>query len=66
VQGANEELYSQQRLMVDLRNLIDKSAAPLFDELLEAIRAFSVSHEFEDDVCLVGMEFTGKSPQKKS
>jgi sigma-B regulation protein RsbU (phosphoserine phosphatase) len=66
VQGTNEELYSQQRLMVDVRNLIDKPAAPLFDELLEAIRAFSVSHEFEDDVCLVGMEFTGKSPQKKS
>ena len=30
------------------------------DELLEAIRAFSVDHEFEDDVCLVGMEFAGK------
>ena len=66
VQGTNEELYSQQRLMVDVRNLITKPAAPLFDELLEAIRAFSVSHEFEDDVCLVGMEFTGKLPQKKS
>jgi sigma-B regulation protein RsbU (phosphoserine phosphatase) len=66
VQGANEELYSQQRLMVDVRNLIHKPAAPLFDELLEAIRAFSVSHEFEDDVCLVGIEFAGKPERKKS
>jgi serine phosphatase RsbU (regulator of sigma subunit) len=32
----------------------------MFDELLEAIRAFSVDHEFDDDVCLVGMEFAGK------
>jgi serine phosphatase RsbU (regulator of sigma subunit) len=38
----------------------------LFDELLAAIRAFSVSHEFDDDVCLVGMEFTGKLSLKKS
>ena len=38
----------------------------MFDELLEAIRAFSVDHKFEDDVCLVGMEFAGKPPQTKS
>jgi hypothetical protein len=38
----------------------------LFDELPEAIRTFSADHEFDDDVCLVGMEFTGKPPQKKS
>ena len=36
----------------------------LFDELLEAIRAFSLSHEFDDDVCIVGMEFAGKPPVK--
>jgi PAS domain S-box-containing protein len=66
VQGANEELYTQQRMMLDLQNLIAKPAAQLFDELLETIRAFSTDHEFEDDVCLVGMEFAGQSPQKKS
>jgi sigma-B regulation protein RsbU (phosphoserine phosphatase) len=60
VQGLNEELYSQERLMLDVQNLLQKPAAQMFDELLEAIRAFSVNHEFEDDVCLVGMEFTGK------
>jgi sigma-B regulation protein RsbU (phosphoserine phosphatase) len=66
VQGLNEELYSQERLMLDAQNLLPKPAAQMFDELLEAIRVFSVDHEFEDDVCLVGMEFTGKPPQKKS
>jgi sigma-B regulation protein RsbU (phosphoserine phosphatase) len=66
VQGVNEELYSQQRLMLDVQNLLARPAAQLFDELLETIRAFSVDHEFEDDVCLVGMEFTGWLAQKKS
>ena len=56
VQGLNEELYSQERLMMDVKGLISKPLGALFDELLEAIRAFSVSHEFEDDVCIVGME----------
>ncbi len=60
VQGPNEELYSQERMMMDVQNLLAKSNRELFDELLEAIRAFSVSHEFDDDVCIVGMEFAGK------
>jgi sigma-B regulation protein RsbU (phosphoserine phosphatase) len=66
VQGFHEELYSQQRMMLDLQNLMQKPADQLFDELLETIRAFSVDHEFEDDVCLVGLEFSGKPGQKKS
>ena len=66
VQGPNEELYSQERLMLDVKSRAQKPVAPLFDELLESIRAFSIDHEFEDDVCLVGMEFAGKPAQKKS
>jgi sigma-B regulation protein RsbU (phosphoserine phosphatase) len=60
VQGPNEELYSQERLIMNVQDRLQKPAAPLFDELLEAIRNFSVDHEFGDDVCLVGMEYTGK------
>ncbi|HEY3763228.1 MAG TPA: SpoIIE family protein phosphatase [Verrucomicrobiae bacterium] len=56
VQGANEEIYSQQRLMVDIKDLIEKPTNELFDKLLDAVRNFSINHEFEDDVCLVGME----------
>lgn len=63
VQGADEELYSQQRLMVDVKRLVSKPAGQLFDELLEIVKNFSVSHEFEDDVCLVGMDFV-KRPAK--
>ncbi len=60
VQGLNEELYSQERMMLEVRNLLSKSNAEMFDKLIEAIREFAVSHEFEDDVCLVGMEFAHK------
>jgi sigma-B regulation protein RsbU (phosphoserine phosphatase) len=62
VQNLNEELYSQERLMLDVTILLQKPPAQMFDELLAAIRAFSVNHEFEDDVCLVGMEFAGQPP----
>jgi len=64
VQGLNEELYSQQRLILDVGNLIEKPADQIFDEVLQAISAFSVAHEFDDDVCLLGMEFSGKPEQK--
>lgn len=66
VQGSNEELYSQERLMIDAGNRLQNPVGQLFDELLEAVRTFSISHEFEDDVCLVGMEFTPPPALKKS
>ena len=64
VQGANEELYSQQRLMVDVQSQLGQSAGNLFDNLLATIRTFSNDQEFEDDVCLVGMEYLGKPAVK--
>lgn len=64
VQGHNEELYSQQRLTLDVKNHLSLSTGALFDELLQSIRAFAVSGEFDDDVCLVGMDFQGMKPVK--
>ena len=66
VQGVNEELYSQQRLLVDVQHLLGQPAGKLFDNLLETIRTFSNDQEFEDDVCLVGMEYAGKPPAQKN
>jgi len=60
VQGANEELYSQQRLLVDVKNHLNEPASEMFDHLLETIRAFANDQEFEDDVCLVGMKFASR------
>jgi PAS domain S-box-containing protein len=65
VQGANEELYSQQRLLVDVQNHLNEPAGEMFDHLLETIRTFATDQEFEDDVCLVGMKFAGR-PSIKS
>jgi sigma-B regulation protein RsbU (phosphoserine phosphatase) len=64
VQGQNEELYTQERMMMDVQGLLSKPNRELIDELLDAIRAFAVSHEFDDDVCIVGMEFAGKPVPK--
>ncbi|MGH7981429.1 MAG: SpoIIE family protein phosphatase, partial [Limisphaerales bacterium] len=65
VQGANEELYSQQRLIMDLKALIAKPTSRIFDDLLTVVRNFSVGHEFEDDVCLVGMDFVHQPRRQK-
>jgi sigma-B regulation protein RsbU (phosphoserine phosphatase) len=62
VQGLNEELYSPERLILDMRSLLSKPTGEMFDALLEGIRGFSVDHEFGDDVCLVGMEYPGGKP----
>ena len=59
VQGQNEELYSQQRLMLDVKNLLHHPPGILFDELISVIRSFANNGEFEDDVCLVGLDFAG-------
>jgi phosphoserine phosphatase RsbU/P len=62
VQGPDEELYTQQRLLLDVKSLLHLPPGKMFDQLLETIRTFATDREFEDDVCLVGLEFTGKLP----
>ncbi len=57
VQGQNEELYSQQRLVMDVKNLLELTPGQMFDELVQSIKSFSINGEFEDDVCLVGLNF---------
>jgi PAS domain S-box-containing protein len=64
VQGQNEELYSQERLTLDVQSFLNHPPGVLFDELLEVIRAFAVNGQFDDDVCLVGMDFIGLPPGK--
>jgi phosphoserine phosphatase RsbU/P len=64
VQGQNEELYSQQRLVLDMKNLLHQPPAVLFDELIQSVRTFAVNGQFDDDVCLVGMDYIGVKPMK--
>ena len=64
VQGQDEELYSQERLMLDVKTLLPNPPGVLFDELLRVIRGFAFDGEFDDDVCLVGMDYQGMPPMK--
>jgi sigma-B regulation protein RsbU (phosphoserine phosphatase) len=59
VQGQNEELYSQERLVLDMKSLLHHPSGVLFDELLGLVRSFAHNGEFDDDVCLVGMDYLG-------
>jgi sigma-B regulation protein RsbU (phosphoserine phosphatase) len=62
VQDRNNELYSQAMLVADVQRRAPLPVPQLFDDLLSEIRSFSADHAFEDDVCLVGIEFAGGSP----
>jgi sigma-B regulation protein RsbU (phosphoserine phosphatase) len=64
VQGQNEELYSQERLTLDVKNLLTHPPGILFDELIQVIRSFAHDGQFDDDVCLVGMDYLGMPPVK--
>ena len=61
VQGQDEELYSQERLVMDIKNLLHLPSGELFDALLTQMRAFAVSGQFDDDVCLVGVDYVAKA-----
>ncbi len=56
VDNAAEEEYGQERLLAAVRQRSTLATEKLFDELLRDVRRFSGVEEFQDDVCLVGME----------
>ena len=59
VNAANGDIFTQEMLTEATRQRLQAPANELFDGLLASIRAYSANGEFDDDVCLVGMEFTG-------
>jgi phosphoserine phosphatase RsbU/P len=56
VAGANNETFSTERLLAAVRARAKLPANELFTSLLDEIKKFSARSEFEDDVCIVGME----------
>jgi serine phosphatase RsbU (regulator of sigma subunit) len=54
--NAEGEEYGQERLLQAVWKRIGKPPEELFAELLTEAQEFSGSREFEDDVCLVGVE----------
>ena len=51
-----QEEYGMERLLNTVRQRAAMSVERLFDELLRDVHRFTKSTEFEDDVCLVGVE----------
>jgi sigma-B regulation protein RsbU (phosphoserine phosphatase) len=56
VDGADETLFGEERLLGAVRRRIHLPSEQLFEELLEEVREYSLSSQFEDDICLLGME----------
>ncbi len=56
VNDENGEEWGQERLLSYVRTHFDASAEALFDGALREARQFSGEHDFQDDVCLAGME----------
>jgi len=53
--GAQEE-YGQERLLQAVRSRVSLPPEQLFDEILADVKRFSAGKDFDDDVCLVGVE----------
>ena len=56
VTNAEGQEFGQERLLQAVRKRVQTPAEQLFAELLTEVQQFSGSLEFEDDVCLVGVE----------
>jgi sigma-B regulation protein RsbU (phosphoserine phosphatase) len=54
--GPDAEPFGEERMLDFVRSRIGMPPEHLFDELLAEVHRFSSTDDFEDDVCLVGME----------
>lgn len=54
--GDEQEEFGQQRLLAAARQRVSLPSVRLLDELVAEVRAFAGGADFEDDVCLLGME----------
>jgi sigma-B regulation protein RsbU (phosphoserine phosphatase) len=59
VHAANQELYTQDQLTAAVRQRLLAPTTRLFDDVLREVREFAANHQFDDDVCLVGVDYAG-------
>ena len=59
VHADSQELYTQDQLTAAVRQSLLAPTPRLFDDLLNQIREFAANHQFDDDVCLVGVDYAG-------
>jgi len=58
IDGPDEALYEMSQLTAAVTRLGTLPTPQLFDDLLAELRSYSVTGEFGDDMCLVGMDVT--------
>jgi sigma-B regulation protein RsbU (phosphoserine phosphatase) len=56
VEGANEELYTAERLLAAVRRRVRLPGNELFNGVIDEIKAFAVRPNFDDDICLASVE----------
>ena len=64
VQDRKNDLYSQEMLVAGVQRRTQLAAPQLFDELLAEIRSFAADSDFDDDVCLVAVEYADAARNK--
>jgi len=61
VENASDDLFSQEQLLETVQQRCALPPDALFAEVLSDIRRFTGRVEFDDDVCLVGIEITPRN-----
>jgi len=56
--ASGDDEYGEERLHRAVQHRLHLPSATIFDEVLAELQAFSGQAEFEDDVCVVGVEVT--------
>ena len=58
VEGADGEFFKKQELLDAVTKRLALPAPKLFEDLIAEIKAFSLTKDFDDDMCIVGLEVT--------
>lgn len=64
VHAPDQEIYTREMLLTATRRHATLTASSLIDSLIKEVQDYAVDQPFEDDVCVVGMEFFPESPAK--
>ena len=64
VHSTKDELYTQAHLATAVSRHLADATPQLFDAILNEVCDYAADHAFEDDVCLVGMEYAGSTKTK--
>ncbi len=65
IEGPGGTFYDKVQMQAAVARRLTQPAPQLFDELLAEVMAFSRDREFDDDVCLVGMEVMRLMPDAR-